>query len=133
MSVKTIIDKAEKPNLKAQRDRDREKVKGIFRFLEVPGGTMEFVYKGYKGDEVEKYTLTDGEIYSLPLGVARHLNKNVNYPVHSHAVDANGRPLVTIGQKVNRCMFSPLEFMDIEDLTPASQSIVTVEKYSGGF
>lgn len=133
MSVKTIIDKSEKLNLKAQRDRDREKVKGIFRFLEVPGGTMEFVYKGFKGDEVEKYTLTDGEIYTLPLGVARHLNKNVNYPVHQHAVDANGRPLVTIGQKINRCMFSPLEFMDIEDLTPASQSIVTVEKYSGGF
>lgn len=133
MSVKTIIDKTEKPNLKSQRDRDREKVKGIFRFLEVPGGSMEFVYKAHKGDDVEKFTLRDGEIYTLPLGVARHLNKNVWYPVHSHAVDGNGVPLVTIGQKVNRCSFSPLEFMDIEDLTPAGQGIVTVEKYTGSY
>ena len=68
-----------KPNLKYQRDKDREKVKGIFRFFECPGSELSFVYKAYKEDDVEddveKFTLIDGEIYTLPLGVAKHLIK----------------------------------------------------------
>jgi len=64
-----------KPNLKYQRDKDREKVKGIFRFFECPGSELSFVYKAYKEDDVEKFTLIDGEIYTLPISVAKHLIK----------------------------------------------------------
>jgi hypothetical protein len=55
-------DKKPKVNLRYQRDKDREQVKGIFRFHEVPGGSMSFVYKAYKEDQVERYDLFDGEI-----------------------------------------------------------------------
>ena len=34
-----------KANLKYMRDRDREPVKGIFRYHEVEGGSMSFSYK----------------------------------------------------------------------------------------
>lgn len=113
--------------LKNQRDMDKEKVRGIFRFHEVPGGSMEFVYKCYRGDEVEKYTLVDGEIYTIPLGVAKHLNKNLWYPLHAYAMNENGKPMAKIGQKVRRCSFQSLEFVDVDDLTPTGKPLITVE------
>jgi hypothetical protein len=127
MSVTLNTDKKPAPTMRMQRDKDREPVKGIFRFHEVPGGQMQFCYKYYKGDEVETYTLVDGEIYTLPLGVAKHLNKNCWYPLHHYAVDADGKPIARIGQKVRRCSFQSLEFVDVDDLTPTGKPLVTVE------
>lgn len=116
-----------KPNHKYLRDKYREPVKGIFRFFEVPGGSMEFVYREFKEDQVEKFALHDGEIYTIPLGVARHLNKNGWYPVHSYAQDENGKTAMKIGQKVRRFGFQSLEFVDVEDLTPVGGPLITVE------
>lgn len=117
-----------KINLKAMRDRDREMVRGKFIFHEVPGGSMSFVFKAYREDPIERFDMMDGEIYSIPLGVARHLNKNLSYPVHAYAVDDAGKSVMKIGQKVRRCSFQSLEFIDTEDLTPDGRgSIVTVE------
>ena len=78
------VKKDTKPNTRYMRDRDREKVNGVFRNYEVPGGVMDFVYREYKEDKVERYTLKDGEIYSLPRGVVRHLNKNCWYPEYEY-------------------------------------------------
>lgn len=117
-----------KPNLRYMRDKDREPVRGKFIFHEVPGGLMSFVYKAYKEDDVERFDLIDGEIYTLPLGVAKHLNKNCWYPVHAYAMDENGRPTMKIGQKVRRCSFQSLEFVDIDDLSAVgTPEIATVE------
>ena len=113
---------------KFERERDHEVVRGIFRFHEVPGGEITFVYKKYKEDEVERFTMRDGEIYSIPLGVAKHLNKDCYHSVHAHAVDEYGKPIAKIGKKVQRCSFESLEFMPEEDLTIAGSPIVTVEK-----
>lgn len=115
-------------SLKYQRDKDRQPVKGIFRFYEVPGGSMSFNFKKYKEDQVEKYTLVDGEVYTLPLGVAKHLTKNGNYPVHRHMKDDTGKVSMRIGQKVNRFGFESLEFMDIEDLPNKGDEIVLVDE-----
>jgi hypothetical protein len=116
-----------KINLRYMRDKDREMVKGKFIFHEVPGGVLEFVFKKYKEDAVEKYTMYDGEIYTVPLGVAKHLNKDCWYPIHSFTQDENGKPTQKIGQKVRRCSFQSLEFVDIDDLTPEGSGLITVE------
>lgn len=126
--ITKTTDKAARPNLRYLRDKDREPVRGKFIFHEVPGGLMSFVYKAYKEDDIERFDLVDGEIYTLPLGVAKHLNKNCWYPVHAYAMDENGRPTMKIGQKVRRCSFQSLEFVDIDDVTPVgTPEIVTVE------
>ncbi len=129
ITTRTIAKKeAPKPNIQYMRERDRQPVRGKFIFHELPGGNMKFAYKAYKGDDVEVYDLLDGEVYSIPLGVARHLNNNCWYPIHSHTVDENGRPAQRIGQKVRRCSFQSLEFVDFDDLpTNPAQEIVTVE------
>lgn len=117
-----------KVNLKYQRDKDREMVKGIFRFHEVPGGSMSFVYRAYKEDQVERYDMVDGQVYTVPRGVARHLNKNLWYPVHAYMQDESGKPSMKINQKVRRCSFQSLEFIDLDDLEPVGQPLITAEK-----
>jgi hypothetical protein len=116
-----------KVNLKYMRDQDAETVRGVFHYYEVPGGLLEFVYKAYREDNVEKYSLEDGKIYTVPRGIARHLNKSGWYPVHAHAVDTDGRPIAKIGQKVRRYGFSSLEFFDSDDLVPEGKPLITIE------
>jgi len=118
-----------KPSLRYQRDKDREPVKGIFRFYEVPNGQLSFSYKEYKEDEVETKTLVDGQIYTLPLGMAKHLNKRGSYPRHEYLKDEAGNVSMKIGQKVRRFGFQSLEFVDVEELSMEPSQIVTVEKF----
>ena len=124
-------DKKAATNLRYLRDKDREKVKGIFRFFECPGGTLMFSYRAYKEDNTENFSLHDGDVYTIPLGVAKHLNKNGWYPVHSYQLDETGRPIMKIGQKVRRFGFQSLEFIDLDDLTPIGAPLVTVESVGG--
>jgi len=129
MATQTTDEKKKNPkSLKYQRDQDRQMVKGIFRFYEVPGGSISFNFKKYKGDPVDRYDMIDGQVCSIPLGVAKHLNKNGSYPVHKYAKDEAGNVSMKIGQKVNRFGFQSLEFMDIDDLSNKADEIVTVEE-----
>ena len=117
-----------KESLKYQRDKDRQMVKGIFHFYEVPGGSMSFNFRKYKEDPVERFDMVDGQVYTIPLGVAKHLNNNGNYPIHRYAKDDSGSVSMKIGQRVNRFGFQSLEFMDIADMPNDSSEIVTVEE-----
>ena len=117
---KVIKKETPKPNLHYQRDKDKEPVKGIFRFHEVPGGEMSFSLKIHKGDQVETYTLKDGEIKTVPLGVAKHLNKNCWYPEYDYVKTDDGgtmQNIAKITKKVRRCSFQSLEFIDIDDVS----------------
>jgi len=127
----TATKKDKKLNIEYLRKKYSEKVKGIFRFHEVPGGSISFPYLEFKGDQTQRYDLVDGQVYTIPLGVARHLNKNCWYPVHEYAVDENGNKIQKIGTKVRRCSFQSLEFVDTEDLTPEGTGIITVENIIG--
>jgi len=124
-------------NLQYQRDKDREMVKGIFRFYEVPGGSMSFNFKKYKNDLVERFDLIDGQVYTIPLGVAKHLNNDCWYPeygfIPGETQVATGFNSMTgtgmrITKKVKRCSFNSLEFMDLEDVPTTSSPIITVEQ-----
>lgn len=113
--------------MKEMCERDRQKVKGIFRFYECPGGQLCFSFKAYKWDDVERYTLNDGEHYEIPLGVAKHLNKNGWYPEHHYLLDEAGIPKMRVGQKVRRFGFQSLEFIDPEEIGESKASeLVTV-------
>lgn len=119
----------QKPNYKYLRDKHREPVKGIFRFHEVPGGTLSFPFREFKEDQVENFTLVDGHVYTIPLGVAIHLNKNCWYPEYEYFKDESTQNLMRIGKKIRRCSFQSLEFVDIADLTPVgAPEVQTVEK-----
>lgn len=99
--------------MKKMREKDNKMVKGRFRCFEPPGGQIQFAFKKYKGDQVMRFTMVDGEIYDIPRMVAKHLNQNCWYPKHKHVLDANGLPVQDIGKKVQRCTFESLEFADL--------------------
>ena len=113
--------------LQIERDKDREMVKGVFKYYEVPGGVVEFCFKKYEQDPLEKFTMYDGQVYTIPLGVAKHLNNNTWYPVHEYGRNEDGSPLQRIGQKVRRMAFQSLEFMDMEGMGDNINRITTVE------
>ncbi len=110
------------------RDRDRQKVKGIFSFYEVPGGSMSFVYRKYKGDQIERYDMVDGMVYEVPLCVAKHLNNDVWYPIHGFLQDENGMPKQHIAQRVSRCGFQSLEFINEDGFNSSgpTRSVISV-------
>ena len=98
------------------RDKDREKVRGIFRFYEVPGGKLEFMFRKHKGDPLETVSLKDGEVCTVSLGVAKHLNSSGKYPEHAFKQQENGKPAMEVGRMVRRYGFQSLEFTDVEGL-----------------
>lgn len=124
MNEETMVNKKD---LTYQRDKDKELVKGMFKFYEVPGGSMAFMFRKYKGQKPERYSMEDGKIYTIPLGVAKHINNDCWYPVHDYAMDKDGNKTQKITQKVKRCGFQSLEFMDIEDFDRGGQQIIQVE------
>jgi|HubBroStandDraft_3_1064219.scaffolds.fasta_scaffold154182_2 hypothetical protein len=128
-----------KPNINFLREDHEKPVRGIFKFHEVPGGVMEFVFKEFKGQKIEKYTLADGEIYTIPKGVAIHLNKNGWFPLYNF-VQGDGsvqtgmavqgfsnNSVQKVTKKERRFSFNSLEFMDIDDMPDASSKIITIE------
>jgi len=92
----------------------------------VPGGSLSFVFRKYKEDPVERFDFIDGQIYTVPLGVAKHLNKSGKYPVHAYKMEEDGKPSRTIGKMVSRYGFQSLEFTDIDGLGDgADESLIT--------
>lgn len=122
----TTVKNNGKLDTKYMRDKDREIVKGMFRFFEVPGGLLKFSYKKYREDQVEDYALQDGMVYNIPLGVAKHLNTFGKYPVHAHRQDEAGNSSQYVGKTISRFAFHSMDFIDydenknnIELMTPA--------------
>lgn len=150
VNAKTPIAKIRREDLAKQiekmRDRDSELVTGIFKNLENPSryggrGSVIFSYKIYPGQDTEIYELWDGERYTLPRGVARHLNNNCYYKEHQHLPGQSGEQGMRqayshdgrlkkdpneIIKKIHRYAFHSLEYMD-EDLEMYPSNLVEVK------
>lgn len=148
VKTNTITPEGEKPVLnidarsRLQQFMNEEKkiVKGRFRCYETPGSSTRIQIKKYKELPMFDMKMMDGEIYEVPLYVARHLNgidataQHINgkvntcsYPVHgftwngdnapssAHGNGPNGEggvpvPLVGVSKRVRRYGFESLEF-----------------------
>ncbi|MFI5332567.1 MAG: hypothetical protein ACHQVS_00530 [Candidatus Babeliales bacterium] len=108
--------KSKKLNLKQLREKHAKPVRGIFRYHECPGGLMKFSFMEFKEDGVKDYALQDGEVYTIPLGVALHLNKNVAYPEYDYfKTEDKMKNTFQVARKVRRVSFQSLEFIDEEE------------------
>jgi hypothetical protein len=111
-------DKPKKLNLKQLHEEDNVKVKGKYIFHEVPGGGISFTYRKWPQEQPKNYTFVDGQIQEVPLGVAKHLNKNCWYPQYEFRKGEEGtQDVQSVGQKVRRMSFQSLEFVDIDDFS----------------
>lgn len=104
--------------LDSKRDEERKMVRGIFRYHEIPNGQMDFMMRKYKGDPLEKYSMKDGEVYEVPLRVARHLNTNCWYPIYGRNDAAKSAlaesALESVKEKIRRCSFQALDFTEVD-------------------
>jgi len=116
-----------KKDYEIERKKDRELVRGVFKFYEVPNGILEFMYRKYKGDSPELYSMKDNHIYTIPLGVAKHINNDCWYPTHEYTVDENSKPIQRVATKNKRCGFQSLDFMDTEEYDRGGQQIIQVK------
>lgn len=124
------------PALKKLMDEETKMVTGKFKNYETPGGNLPYCSGKYPGQPIFKKVFQDGEIYEVPLWVARHLNgidkvaKELNgrigscsYPIHGFRWDPNKPapesclqgdgvpvPAVGISKRVQRYGFESLEF-----------------------
>jgi hypothetical protein len=101
--------------LRALWEKDKEMVRGVFRYHECPGAQFEFSFHKYKWDPLMTYHLKDGEVYEIPRAVAKHLNTNCAYPSYIYKNDINGQPVTTLSEKVRRTSFQSLDYIDMED------------------
>ena len=122
--------------LEKMRMDDREPVRGIFTYHEVPNGVLEFSYKKYSKDPNETYQLFDKQIYTLPKGVAKHLN-TIGYPEYEYIIGEEGKIVsgfnnmsnsgMRITRKTRRCSFQSLELLEM-DFENAHKRVVEVEQ-----
>ena len=95
---------------------------GKFLCFEPRGGSLTFPFRKYKWDDMKQYTFQDGETYTVPLGVARHLNgidilaKDLNgatnscsYPNHHYEQDKAGKTSIAVGKFTRRYAFQAME------------------------
>jgi len=129
-----------KLNAKQLRDRDNKLIKGKFHFHECPGSVLAFVYQEHKEDPIRRYSLVDGQIYTLPFGVAKHINTNVAYPIYEHYKGAQGAAPMTAGINPDsgmtdmrvkymkkRASFESLEFISDPEYDVSGPMIESVE------
>ena len=79
--IEAVKEEKKRLNFKYLRDKDAQLVTGKFIFHEVPGGAMEFSYKAYKGEQVEKYNFKDNEVVSPVALFEKKLIPSANLPV----------------------------------------------------
>jgi hypothetical protein len=97
--------------LEQARKKDEKMVKGIFKNLEAPGAEAMFSYRAYKEHPIRTYTLEDGKTYDLPLGVAKHINRQCRYQRCANLIDKDGKPMIGAGDPVQRYEFTPTDYM----------------------
>lgn len=114
------------PELEKKRIEESRLVRGRFHFHEVPGGELKLRFKKYPGDTLKLWEFKDNGIYTIPLGLARHLNEDCSYPEWEY-VEEDGKPLnIRVGRNIQRCSFESLEFTT--DCGAPKSSILRVEK-----
>jgi len=96
--------------MKQMQEEDAKLVKGKFTCHDPKGGSVTFPYRKYRDEVTKKYTLEDGNVYTIPLGVARHLN-NCGREISAHLLDAEGKPMIGVGKKEYRFSFQSLDYI----------------------
>lgn len=112
---KELARKEHELKLAKQYEKDSNKVRGKFKFHEVPGGTLRFSFKMYPQEKTKYYELVDEGIYSIPLNVAKHLNTSGKIKIHTHKTNKNGKPHIEVGRIISRYSFNSLDFLDVSD------------------
>jgi len=79
-------------SIEAMTKETDKMVTGEFLHVEYPGQSKRIACRYYKGQEYFNKEMMDGETYTIPLSVARHINERCFREVHGSLLDQNGMP-----------------------------------------
>lgn len=96
--------------VEAAHQEDSKLVKGVFKNIECPGGDVTFSIRLYRGDPIRTYNFVDGTEYEIPLGVARHINRQCRYKKHKWLVDKDGNKMIGADKPFERYSFVSNDF-----------------------
>lgn len=96
-----------------QKQRDKRMVKGVFHNKEQEGAPRTFTYAKYKGETPVTWTFKDGEVRTIPYGVACHINESGKYTTYVYESPAPGMAKMRIGKEMRRSTFTSLEYSGI--------------------
>lgn len=85
---KVAINKNSIEGMTAETDK---KVTGQFINIECPGQDAAISCRYYKGQQLFTQAMKDGENYTIPLSVARHINERCHYEPHHYLMDEKGQ------------------------------------------
>ena len=112
---KKNINKAEaEKKLRAEYERKSQMVKGLFTFNEQRGATFKFGFCEFPkrfGDCPTMYELKDGEMCTIPLGVAEHIRDNLFYYEVEERMECG--QAMRIKRKVRRATFENSDFTPV--------------------
>jgi hypothetical protein len=124
---KSPKNRSDEPWWADMRERYNKPYRGHFRFFEQPDGSMPLTWHQFKGDPVRRWTLKDGETYSLPLGAIMQLMDTQYYAGDVWITGLDGKPAKREGKKIQRYAFEVFDFIADEDYQNklSQKSVVT--------
>jgi hypothetical protein len=132
LSESALLAKAKKEGKLTEREiaylkaKDMEPVRGIFHFWECKGGILKFDLMKYKNTKPD-WEMVDGQMYTVPLYVAKHLNTTGFVEEEKTIQDPVTLGYRKIKQNRRRYSFESLEFLpaDIIGSSTEYEGLVT--------
>lgn len=113
-SVKKTLPAEDRDKLvKKMRAEDDKMRTGMFEFIDVQGGWLDFTYRKYPGESIKIIRLTHGEICDLPMGIIKQLNntkKKVRRYQQQETTQIGKIPLRSY-ETISRVRFTPMDVM----------------------
>ncbi len=119
LNENALLAKAKKEGKLTEREiaylkaKDLENVRGIFHFWECKGGILKFDLMKYKNTKPD-WEMVDGQMYTVPLYVAKHLNTTGFIEEEKTIQDPVTLGYRKIKQNRRRYSFESLEFLPPE-------------------
>lgn len=100
-----------KDSIEAMTDKDDRMVTGMFKNLENRGDVGFIACRYRKGQPIFVKKFFDGEIATIPLSVARHINQRCKYEKHGYELDDKGNHKKVVSNLVQRYEFVSTDYM----------------------
>jgi len=103
-----------KEKMEKMRKEGEKTMKGLFEFVDAPGGWLDFNYRFFPGEPIRTVHIVHGEIVDLPMTLVKHLNniwKKVRVPIERPQNDTGKGGFASTYEKFSRTRFTPLDVM----------------------
>lgn len=100
-----------KDSIEAMTEKEDVMVSGVFKNLENPGDSGFISCRFRKGQPIFTKRFFDGEIATIPLSVAKHINQRCAYEKHGYEIDDKGNHKKIVESRKQRYQFVSTDYM----------------------